>query len=424
MKAQDSPEPESEAGTEPATERLTMVMAGRDDPFIPYLRGGLSQRFDVAGTVDAEMRQWQRLVTAAVTFRPSRRAWIERFFKSQLAISFRSANARRALAQVDRDHQRRHGHPVDVIFQTHALFELRDPRVVLYIDCTHHQSAQQWPDWNPLRGRALERWYARERRQYRAAAHVFAFSHETRYSLIEDYGVAPDKVTVVGAGLNFDQLPDPPTRAALDTHDGAASAHRPPTILFVGNDFVRKGGEQLLDAFRVVRATIPDARLRIVGTPHPIAAQPGVEIIGHVDSRATMSDLYAAADVFCLPSTFEPYGFVLVEAMANELPCIATTSCGIPEIIIDQTTGVLVARRADPAHPHGPAVADVNALACALINLLTDPERAHRLGRAGRRRVVERLQWPHVIDRMTPALRSLTAAATTTGPGKRTAAAG
>ncbi len=143
-----------------------------------------------------------------------------------------------------------------------------------------------------------------------------------------------------------------------------------------------------------------------------------------------MSDLYAAADVFGLPSTFEPYGFVLVEAMANEFPCIATTSCGIPEIITDRATGILVARTADPAHPHGPDVADVDALAEALIDLLTDPERAHRLGRAGRDRVIEALLWTHGIDRMTPALSSIGSgsigsAATRTRPGQReTAAAG
>ncbi len=93
--------------TEPQTgpTPLTMVLAGRDDSFIPYLRDGLSRRFDVVGTVDAERSQWQRLATAAVTFRPSRRAWVERFFKSQLAISFRSANARRALARVEREHE-------------------------------------------------------------------------------------------------------------------------------------------------------------------------------------------------------------------------------------------------------------------------------------------------------------------------------
>ncbi len=144
---------------------------------------------------------------------------------------------------------------------------------MLYIDCTHRQSAEQWPDWNPLRGGALERWYARERRQYRAAAHVFAFSQETRHSLIDDYGVAPDKVTVVGAGLNFDQLPAAPAQEDPDAHAGDVAASRPSTILFVGNDFVRKGGEQLLAAFRIVRPLSPThvCASSALRTPSPLS---------------------------------------------------------------------------------------------------------------------------------------------------------
>jgi len=385
--------------------RLKVVMAGRSDSFVPYLEAALAERVDVVGHVDAELSQVQRLVTALVTFRPSRRAWVERFFKSQLAISFRSANARRALARVDA--------PFDVIFQAHALFELRDPRVVLYVDCTHHQSAEQWPDWNPLRGNALERWYSRERRQYQGASHVFTFSHETRDVLVDDYAVDPDKVTVVGAGLNFDHVPDPPLRP----RQGAGS----PTVLFVGNDFVRKGGERLLEAFRLVRQDVPDARLRIVGTPHPIAPQPGVEVIGRVESRDEMASLYAGADVFCLPSTFEPYGFVLLEAMAYQLPCVATTSCGIPEIIVDGVTGIMVPREQPAATQDTPTGTEVrteqggevsvSALAAALTDLLTDPERATRMGSAGRARVLDSLQWTDTVSRMSPVLATLTGVA-------------
>ncbi len=389
-------------------------MAGRSDSFVPYLEAALAQRVDVVGHVDAELSQVQRLITALVTFRPSRRAWVERFFKSQVAISFRSANARRALARVDE--------PYDVIFQAHALFELRDPRVVLYVDCTHRQSAEQWPDWNPLRGSALERWYARERRQYHGAAHVFTFSHETRDVLVDDYAVAADRVTVVGAGLNFDPVPDPPQRPRPSVES--------PTVLFVGNDFVRKGGERLLEAFRLVRGNVPDARLRIVGTPHPIAPQPGVEVIGRVESRDEMASLYADADVFCLPSTFEPYGFVLLEAMAYQLPCVATTSCGIPEIIVDGVTGIMVPRGQQAGANDSPTPGgarserggevSVSALAAALTDLLTDPERATRMGSAGRARVVESLRWVDTVDRMSPVLAALTGVAETVPEEPRT----
>lgn len=132
--------------------RPPIVMAARHESFVPFLQRAIAEHFVVVGHVDAELSQAQRLMTAAVTFRPSRRAWVERFGKSE----------------------------------------------------------PQWPDWNPLRGAAREGWLARERHQHRGAAQVVGFSEGTRRSLVKDDGVDAARVTVVGgAGLNFDLLTAP-----------------------------------------------------------------------------------------------------------------------------------------------------------------------------------------------------------------------
>lgn len=389
------PSDESPAGTlrrpmqpsSPSAPRTTariarIVIAGRGDPLVRHLSSALADRYRVVGEVDAELSQSERLLVAASTFRPSRRDWVESFYKSNLAVRLRSGRARRRLADAD---------AYDVVMQTHALFELTDPRTVLYIDCTHRQSIDQWPDWNPLRGMDLQRWLRRERRQYHAAAHLFAFSRETFLSLVDDYGVPADRVSVVGAGVNFDHVPEVVTPAETAT----------PTVLFVGNDFIRKGGEQLLDAFRLVRDRVPDARLQIVGTPHPIAPQPGVEVLGRVNGRDEMTRLYAAASVFVMPSFFDPFPLVILEAMAHGLPVVASPTCGVPEMVVDGSTGLLV--------PTDERM--VERLADALVQLLTDPELAHRMGRNGRERVTERFLWPHVVDRMAPVLERLASVA-------------
>ena len=357
-----------------------IVLADRGDALVSHLSRAMHERFRVVAQIDAEITQAERLLVAATTFRPRRRAWIELFYKSNLAVSLRSRRAAQTLGDVDV--------PFDVVFQTHALFELTDPRAVLYIDCTHRQSADQWPDWNPLQGAALERWFLRERRQYHSAAHLFAFSEETRDSLVDYYRVPADRVTVVGAGCNFDTMPE------VDLERRRAA---PPTVLFIGNDFERKGGLQLLKAFRLVREQVPTARLLIVGTPHPIPPQDGVEAIGRVDGRDAMSRLYEEASVFCLPSFFDPFPLVLMEAMAHRLPCVVTSTCGVPEIVVDGETGVMVPR--DDAM--------VPSVAATLTELLLDPARAAQLGDAGRQRVEERFLWSHVIDRMTPVLAAM-----------------
>ena len=351
-----------------------LAVSSRGDALTDYLTAALAERYDVAGRIDMELSSRQRLLVAAATFRPSRRAWVERFYKSGLGYQLRTRNGEQQFHALHRD--------VDVTLQVHALFEQLLGTHVIYVDVTHRQTAQQWPEWNPLQGKALRRWYERERLQYLRAAHLFAFSTQTARSLVQDYDVPAERVTVVGAGVNFRQLPDVTTRTATDA----------PTLLFIGNDFVRKGGNVLLAAFAEVRRQVPRATLQIVGTPHRIADQPGVRVLGRVRDRAQVARLYAAADVFAMPSYFDPFPLVLLEAMASGLPCVATDTCAIPDIVQHGQTGLLV------------TTGDVAGLTDALLALLLDPDRAQLFGRAGRLRAESQFLWPQVVDRMGPAL--------------------
>jgi len=354
-----------------------LALASRGDALTPYLRAALERRFGAVGRVEPELTAVQRLGVAALTVRPTRSAWAERFYKSVTATRLRSANAvEQLLALEERP---------DAVLQVHALFDQPVAPSVLYIDCTHRQSAALWPAWNPLRGRALDDWYRREQAAYDGAQHLFAFCEPTRRSLVEEYGISPDKVTVVGAGANLRRLPAV-RPLPLDA---------PPTILFIGNDFVRKGGEVLLDAFDTVRRSVPDARLVLVGTRPAIAPREGVEVLGRVRDRSRIAELYRSASVFCVPSFFDPYPLVLLEAMAFGVPVVGTEQMGTPEMVVDGETGRLV------------RPGDASALADALLDVLKDPDAAEHRAAAARRDVERRFTWDHVVDRMTPALESL-----------------
>jgi glycosyltransferase involved in cell wall biosynthesis len=166
-----------------------------------------------------------------------------------------------------------------------------------------------------------------------------------------------------------------------------------PSVLFVGKQFERKGGPLLLEAFRLVRARFADARLVIIGPPTPPADGPGVEWLGNLDKNrpdqwARLVGAYQNADVFCLPSLFEPFGIVILEAMFFGLPCVGTAEWAIPEMIANGETGYTAPRD------------DVKALAERLIALLSDRASAHRMGLAGRRRAEERFSWTTVAARM------------------------
>src|SRR5262249_3834736 len=115
-------------------------------------------------------------------------------------------------------------------------------------------------------------------------------------------------------------------------------------------------------------------------------------------NRRELVQLLSHAAVFVCPSVYEPFGLVNLEAMACEAPVVASAVGGIPEIVEDGRTGLLVPP-ADPA-----------ALAAAVNALLADPARARALGQAGRRRVLDRFTWAHTA-RQTLAVYQRVAAA-------------
>ncbi len=374
--------PHLAADPHPATRRV--VLASRGDALTRYLATALERRYEISARIDPELPQWQRLLVAATTFRPRRNAWMERFYKSSLAYRLRTAHGNRAVRALRASGAMTADDPV---VQVHALFELNGVRDLQYVDCTHRQSAEHWPAWNPLRGRALEHWYAREGRAYRGAHHLFAFSRATRDSLVDHYDVDPGRVSVVGAGVNLDALPPVRSAPAPGVRRGG------PVVLMVGNDFERKGGSVLLTAFAAVRAAHPGARLVLIGTDPQIGTPPpGVEVLGRVHDRQVVMDAYAAADVFALPAVFDPFPLVLLEAMAYGVPVVTSRSCGIPDVITDGVDGVMV----DPP--------STERLAAALLAVIDDPERAARLGAAGRARVESTFTWDHVVARMAPVI--------------------
>jgi glycosyltransferase involved in cell wall biosynthesis len=230
---------------------------------------------------------------------------------------------------------------------------------------------------------------AREAGVYRAASGVFTLSERLRQSFIEDFGLAPGMVHTAGAGPNLDPGRIPPR--------AARSPGRPPTVLFVGVQFVRKGGDLLLRAFRRVRESIPDARLLIVGPRDLHLEEPGVENLGFLRKDVpfeweTLIRTYASADVFCLPTRFEPFGIVYIEAMFFGLPCIGPQAWAIPEMIEDGVTGFLVPPENE------------EALADRMIRLLGDPGLARRMGEAGFAKASQQFTWNAVASRVTTAM--------------------
>lgn len=356
-----------------------MVPATGSGSAAKFVLDALSRRYEMVARSGVELSSAQRALVAAATFHPDRSRWRSRFnWQRHLALDLRSRNSAAAV--------RKAGASGDLVFQVFGLFRTRGAPYVLYIDNTIELSRRHYPQWVDTGERNLERLYAWERELYGRARHVFAQGGPHARSVTDFYGVPSGRVSVVGGGANFDPLPPPSGRATE------------PVILYVGSDWVRKGGDMLLEAFAVVRERVPGARLRIVGTTAPPSGLPGVEVLGTIRDRDRLAELYRGARAFCLPSRYDPYGLSISEAMAYGTPCVVTRVGALDEVVIDGETGVVVPP-ADPA-----------ALADALLRLLADPAHAARLGAAGRERVERYLNWDAVVERMAPDLERVVAA--------------
>ncbi len=140
---------------------------------------------------------------------------------------------------------------------------------------------------------------------------------------------------------------------------------------------------------------MPDAELLIAGPPRVAGPlPPGVRLLGRLEP-AELSRLYARASLFVMPSLFEPFGQVFLEAMEHALPCVGSDRGAIPEIIVNGTTG-LIAPAGDP-----------RALAERIIDLLRRPDTMRLMGERGRARVRERFTWPAVARRIDAGLLEL-----------------
>jgi len=165
-------------------------------------------------------------------------------------------------------------------------------------------------------------------------------------------------------------------------------------ILFVGRPEKRKGLTYLLEAYRKVKRQVPLSRLIVVGPGteryDSEARKLGLEdavFTGYVDNDMLPS-YYQSADIFCSPATGgESFGIILLEAMAASKPIVASAISGYASVMSDGVQGILVPPK------------DKEALAGALIKLLSDPDLRQQMGARGRIRA-EECDWPNVADRV------------------------
>ena len=265
-------------------------------------------------------------------------------------------------------------------------------------------------------GYAVSSWA--ERTAYEAASAVIAVSAAMRDDVLAAYpAVDPDRVHVVHNGIDTDlwaPREDPERLRALGVDPDR------PSVVFVGRITRQKGLPLFL---RAAAALPPEVQLVLcAGAPDTAeimaevralvdglaATRTGVVWIEDMLPRADVVALLTAATVFACPSVYEPLGIVNLEAMACETAVVATATGGIPEVVVDGVTGVLVPIEQATDGTGTPLDPEryVTDLADAMTRLISDPDRAATYGRAGRARAVESFGWDAIARRTAEVYRS------------------
>jgi glycosyltransferase involved in cell wall biosynthesis len=258
----------------------------------------------------------------------------------------------------------------DAVFihtQVAALFAkriMRDVPTVVSLDATplnFDTMAEAYG--HPRQAAPVERAkLAINRRALSGAAAVVTWSQWAAASVVDDYRVPADRVHAIYPGVEMARYQ---SRARLD-HPG------PVRILFVGGDFVRKGGADLVTA---VAALEDGVELDIVTSDADVDIPRGAPIRVHVNvtpNSGRLSELYARADIFALPSRGDCTPLAIAEAMASGLPIVATTVGSMPDMVRDGHNGILV----PPACPR--------ELSRALRLLTVEADLRQRMGAASR----------------------------------------
>jgi glycosyltransferase involved in cell wall biosynthesis len=309
---------------------------------------------------------FSNLLCAVLEYKADLLVW--RRIWPHLGYLFRTTYAFKQIRQRIRQHLEQ-DHLV-FTFQTQSFFDASQPGTPHFVYTDHTVLANlSYPGYHKKDFRFP--WLEYEKTVYQNARLNFTMSTNIANSIVEQYGCTPQQVACVYAGSNINGTTTP--------EPGNPQKYHNKHILFVGVEWERKGGPQLVAAFQQVLQQHPDARLTIVGCS-PQISLPNCYVVGHAP-REDVQRYYQQASIFCLPTRREPFGIVFIEAMTYKLPVVGTNIGAIPDFIVDGTNGYLV----EPD--------DTERLSAVLRELLDQPESCAVLGENGYQMAMDRYTW-------------------------------
>jgi glycogen(starch) synthase len=308
-------------------------------------------------------------------------AWVERMNSDMLAAGVELG---------DRfDFDLVHGHDWLVAAACDHLARRFEAPLVTTIHATEYGRHQGWVKDHPqsyIHG--VERWITNRSQR------VITCSAFMREQVADIFAVSPRRITAIPNGIDPADLPRPdPTSLARLRGEFAAPQER--LVLLIGRLVYEKGFQLALEAMPAVIKAVPGTRFLVAGSgTHEEELKLQAEelgLMGHGTFLGWIGDdvlhsLYAIADLTVVPSIYEPFGLVALEAMASGCPCIVADTGGLREVVPHEEAGLRFASR------------DPEALAEVAIRVLSDPELEARLIAEAKEHVL-RFDWADVAAR-------------------------
>jgi glycogen(starch) synthase len=316
-------------------------------------------------------------------------AWVERMNADMLAAGVELGDRY--------DFDLVHGHDWLVATACDHLARRFGSPLVATIHATEHGRHQGWVDKHPQSHiHGVERWITNR------ADLVIACSHYMREQIADIFGVEEEKVSVIPNGIDPDDLQphDEPELRRLRAQFAAPSEN---LVLLIGRLVYEKGFQLALEAMPRVLRALPDTRFLVAGSgTHEEELRRQAEDLGLTGHGAflgwigddVLHSLYRIADVCVVPSIYEPFGLVALEAMASGCPCIVADTGGLREVVPHEEAGLRFRAR------------DPDALAEVAIRVLSDGALGQRLVTEGFEHI-RQFDWSDVAVRTAGVYRRL-----------------
>ena len=296
-----------------------------------------------------------------------------------------------------------HAQPVDALFlhtQTLALFALplmqRIPTIIS-TDATPLNYDKVGAGYeHKVGGHALveRQKFLWNQKSYHAAAALVTFCDWAKDSLVNDYGIHPDKVSVIPPGIDLQQW-----HVGGKTAVAKSTPRSPVRLLFVGGDFARKGGATVVEAFRrgLAQTCTLDIVTKDVKIEDELAGVEGVHVhCGLTSNSSLLKELYANADVFVFPTQADCFPIAVMEAMAAGLPIVATNVGALSEEVEHGVNGFIVSPR------------DAGGVFAAVRALVEDESKRQTMAIASRRLAEERFDGCRNYNKILTLMKCLT----------------